>query len=84
MFPAKGGIALVAAELHLLTLCDHLSVQDTGIEVRPLTAPADCLDLLYVVGKLHQALRTGEKLASEICAQAVADDGYIMLIHQIT
>ena len=67
MLPAKGGIALVAAELHLLTLCDHLSVQDTGIEVRPLSAPAYCFDLLNIVSKLHQALCTGEKLASEVC-----------------
>lgn len=84
MFPAERSVALVANELHLLSLCDHLPVQYPGIEVCPLAAPAYRLDLLDVISKLHEPLCAGEKMTSEVCPQTIADDGYIMLIHQIT
>ena len=84
MFPAERNVALVAAELNLLSLCDHLTVQYPGIEVRPLAAPAYRLDLLYIVSEFHESLCTGKQMALEIRPQTVADDGYIMFIHQIT
>lgn len=65
MFPAERSVALVATELHLLSLCDHLPVQYPGIEVCPLTAPANRLDLLYIIRKLHKPLCAGGKDDSE-------------------
>ena len=84
MLPTERRVALVAAELHLRPLCDHLSVQYPGIEVCPLTAPANRLDLLYIIRKLHEPLCTGEQMALKVCPQTIADDGYIMLVYQIT
>ena len=84
MLPAECRVALIAAELHLLSLCDHLPVQQPSIEVCPFAAPANRLDLLYIVSQLHEALGTGEQMTLEVCSQTVANDCYIMLIHQIT
>ena len=84
MFPAERNVALVAAELNLLSLCDHLPIQYPCIEVRPLAAPANRFDLLNVIRKLHKPLRTGEQMVLEVRPQTVADDGYIVLIDQIT
>lgn len=41
VFPAKRDIAFVSAELNLFALCDHLTVQQPCIEMRPLSAPAN-------------------------------------------
>ena len=84
MFPAERSVALVATELHLLSLCDHLPVQYPGIEVCPFAAPANCFDLLYIVSEFHKPLCTGEQMTLEVRPQTVADDGYIMLVYQIT
>lgn len=62
MPPAKRDIALVAAELYLFSLCDHLTVQQPCIEMRPLAAPADRSYLLNIVCKLHKPLCAGEQI----------------------
>ena len=77
MFPAERNVALVAAELNLLSLCDHLPIQYPCIEVRPLAAPANRFDLLNVIRKLHKPLRTGEQMVLEVRPQTVADDAPI-------
>ena len=56
MLPAECSIALIAAELYLLTLRNHLVIQDSGIEVCPLAAPAYRFDLLYIVSQFHKPL----------------------------
>ena len=84
MFSAKRDIALVATELYLFSLCDHLSVQESGVEMRSLAAPADGLDLLYIVRQLHKTLCAGKKMALKISPQTVADDSNAMEIHEIT
>lgn len=84
MLSAECRVALVATELHLLSLCDHLSVQYPGIEVCPLAAPANRFDLLYIVSEFHKPLCTREQMTLEVRPQTIADDGYFMFIHQIT
>ena len=80
MLPAKRDIALVTAELYLFSLCDHLSVQKSGIEMRSLTAPTDGLNLLYIVRKLHKTLSAGEKMALKISPQPVADNSDAVIL----
>jgi hypothetical protein len=66
VLPAQRSIARVAAKLHLLALSHDLSVPDPGIEVSPLAAPADLLDLLYIVRKLHKPLCAGKKMTLKV------------------
>ena len=80
VFPAECRVALVPAELHLLSFGDHLTVQDTGIELCPLAAPADRFDLLDVVRQLHEPLGSGEQMTLKIRPQAIADDGDVMIM----
>lgn len=84
MLPAKRDIALVSAELYLFSLCDHFTVQESCIEVRSFAAPADGLDLLNIVCKLHEPLCAGKQMTLEVCPQAVADNCDAMKIHKIT
>ena len=79
MFPAKRDIALVAAELYLFALCNHLTVQQPCIEMRPLAAPAYRPYLLNIVCKLHEALCAGKQMTLEVCPQAVAYNGDAIL-----
>ena len=68
MFPAERNVALVAAELNLLSLCDHLPIQYPCIEVRPLATPANRFDLLYIVSQFHESLCTGKQMTLEVCS----------------
>ena len=77
-------VALVAADADLLAFADALAVVvDAHVHRRLLAAGADVLDFLDVVGQRQQVGRTGERVAAEVAAQAVADHRHAAHLRQL-
>ena len=83
-FVAHGDIAVVAAEKHLIAVCDDAPrCVDAGV-YRGLAAA--CADGLYLgdgVGKLHEPARTGEEMRQEVGAQAKAQNRQIFSVDEL-
>ena len=79
---AHGDVRIVATQHHLGTFGDDVAVTiDTGIDGGLAAAIADGLDLLDLIGQLHQPHRAGEQAGLEIGTQAEADHRHIVIIY---
>ena len=83
VLPAKGDIALVTAELDLRSGLYDLTIEQPSVISGLPSAPADGFDLLYGVGQCQEPMAAFKQITLEVGAQAIADDGNILLVHDI-
>ena len=79
---AQADVFVVGAEHDLLSLPgDAAFAVQPGVVRRLPAAPADGLDLLDGIGKGQKPVAAGEEVSLKVRAQAVADDGNLVFIH---
>ena len=81
---AKCDVAFVSSDEDLLTFTDNLTVDEAGVEMRFLSAPANGWDLFDHICEFKEPGSAGKHLALEIRAKTVADDRDVQEINNVS
>ena len=81
MLPAQRDIAFIRAQENLFTGTQDFPVTESGIEMGPPAAPADCRNFFNPVRDLQKPAGALEQHPPEICPQPVTDDRNIKIFY---
>ena len=84
MLAAQADVLVVRADDDLRTLLDDMALRvKARVERGLFAAPADGFDLFSLVGHDKQLVAAGDKVALEVGAQPVAEDGDAAVVDEM-